>query len=198
MVWRLIRLPGTLEGPRQRRPSAASGHQLSVRSTATTPLGPTAGIAGPPVSTDRRWDGAAHQVRRRLQRPQTLVRQLLNDAKPGVKLPQPRAPPRPTAPRACLGRTSESAGGQLRRRLRMTLRGRWARTIQGATSDARRRYQIELPRQRRHIVVGNRHLTMREGRKASHTAISEPTTHQVVAGASKRDAARGYRFSRYG
>lgn len=43
---------------------------------------------------------------------ETLVRQLLNDAKPGVKLPSPAAPPRPTLPRGphlLPRRTSESA-----------------------------------------------------------------------------------------
>lgn len=50
---------------------------------------------------------------------ETLVRQLLNDAKPGVKLPSPAAPPRPTYP---AGRTysrdvlRSRQGGQLRRR----------------------------------------------------------------------------------
>lgn len=88
---------------------------------------------------------------------ETLVRQLLNDAKPGVKLPSPAAPPRPTLPRGPhllpetyfgVGKVVNYGGGGAYDEgsavfdyppslaaNSFALRGRWALDYQGATSD---------------------------------------------------------------
>lgn len=138
---------------------------------------------------------------------ETLVRQLLNDAKPGVKLPQPSSTTTPDlTPRAALtpetyfgvGKVVNYGGGGAYDEgsavfdyppslaaNSFALRGRWALDYQGATSDGNdAAIKLNYHAKDVYIVVGGTGTltVVRDGKPATLPISGPPTTHQVVAG----------------